>query len=139
MDKSRIEITKGQVLNIVVSESVENGMTNKTTLAIPFEELIAKLKLPKNTRKSSSDGARASRLISLNCRAMITGKWSTGAVMNKGVAEEKLYHVLNSLPEIEYHNLTSKALETLKDITPSLILREATSDLIHSILLANGV
>src|SRR5512141_2339856 len=84
-----VELRPGDTLNIVWSSIQDTPLGVKeveSCFAFSYEDIILRLRSKGKavkSRRSGSEGARFSRIVALASNALIKGKWSTGAEINR--------------------------------------------------------
>jgi len=117
-----VELRPGDTLNIVWSSVQDTPLGVKkveSSFAFSYDELVSRLRTKGSTaksRRSVSEGARFSRIVALASNALIKGRWSTGAEINRSEVFKKLSFRFHKLEPCEYANITKHAKETLVDL-----------------------
>ena len=120
-----VDFRPGQTLNIIWTSVQDTPLGYKeveSSFAFPYEELLARLKAKGKagkSRRSGTDGAQFSRVVSLSTNAIRKGKWSTGADIEKAEVFAKLKKRFEDLDPSEYPNITENACNSLKKLYAS--------------------
>lgn len=138
-----VEFRPGDVLNIVWT-SLQNTplgrMDVESSFSYPYEELLQQLrsKVSKDgSRRSTSPGAKFSRVVALAAGALRNGKWSTGAHIERDEVFSKLMVRFDNLDESEYRNITTSAKRSLNGLLENKsLLKPSQRKELNSALLA---
>jgi hypothetical protein len=125
---ANVELRPGDTLNIVWTSLQVTPLGVKETeskFAFTYEDLLSKLRSKTaqgKSRRSGTEGARFSRIVALATNALIKGKWSTGADIDRNEVFDRLKRKFSKLDPLEYVNITENARASLQDIFKSDIL-----------------
>ena len=117
-----VELRPGDTLNIVWSSIQDTPLGVKeveSCFAFSYEDIVLRLRSKGKavkSRRSGNEGARFSRIVALASNALIKGKWSTGAEINRSDVFRTLSIRFRQLNACEYVNITKNAKESLVDI-----------------------
>lgn len=119
----QVLLEPGTMLLVKISDNTYQQFSYDDVMA----GLVRKSKLAKS-RASRTPEVKASRAIGLLGRAIVTGKWSTGATIDKGEAFDKLIRIVEALPSTEKLTDNAKgvinALCGLQSDVPNLAVRQ---------------
>jgi len=117
-----VELRPGDTLNIVWASIQDTPLGIKeveSSFAFSYEDIVFRLRSKgkaAKSRRSGSEGARFSRIVALASNALIKGKWSTGADIDRSDVFRKLSLRFRELNPCEYANITKNAKEALLEI-----------------------
>ena len=117
-----VELRPGDSLNIIwtsVQDTPLGKQEVESSFAFTYDDLLQRLQASstgKKSKKSGTDGARFSRVVALACNALLKGKWSTGADIEREEVFERLMRRFEKLPDTEYRNITNNARIALSDL-----------------------
>ena len=145
-----VSINQGDSIKITVPVEFKTplGEITAVTHNFTYDQLIAKLADPtkKNkTRRSKTEGAKVSRQIALYTNAITTGKWCTGAEINKSIVTTKLMNILYGISPKEFSNITLPAYDSLRGLLGKRLLHgdgadyENLEDVVDEIKAAKGL
>lgn len=138
-----VEFRPGDVLNIVWT-SLQNTplgrMDVESSFSYPYDELLQRLRSKggkDGSKRSTSPGAKFSRVVALTAGALRNGKWSTGAHIERDEVFSKLMVRFDDLDESEYNNITSNAKKSLSGLLETKgLLKPSQRKELNSALLA---
>ena len=138
-----VEFRPGDVLNIVWT-SLQNTplgrMDVESSFSYPYEELLRRLRSKGSkdgSRRSTSPGAKFSRVVALAAGALRNGKWSTGAHIERDDVFSRLMVRFDDLDESEYLNITKNAKKSLNGLLDNKgLLKPSQRKELNSALLA---
>ena len=138
-----VEFRRGDVLNIIWT-SLQNTplgrMDVESSFSYPYEELLQRLRSKggkDGSKRSTSPGAKFSRVVALTAGALRNGKWSTGAHIERDEVFSKLMVRFDDLDESEYNNITSNAKKSLNGLLETRgLLKPSQRKELNSALLA---
>lgn len=140
-----VEFRPGDTLNIVWSSLQDTPlgrMDVESSFSYPYDELLRRLRSKggkDGSRRSTSPGAKFSRVVALAAGALRNGKWSTGAHIERDDVFSKLMVRFDDLDESEYRNITKNAKRSLNGLLEDKgILKPSQRKELNSALLAIG-
>jgi hypothetical protein len=134
---ANVELRPGDTLNIVWTSLQVTPLGVKETeskFAFTYEDLLSKLRSKTaqgKSRRSGTEGARFSRIVALATNALIKGKWSTGADIDRNEVFDRLKRKFSKLDPLEYVNITENARTSLQEIYKSDILSNEQKEAIR--------
>lgn len=134
---ANVELRPGDTLNIVWTSLQVTPLGVKETeskFAFTYEDLLSKLRSKTaqgKSRRSGTEGARFSRIVALATNALIKGKWSTGADIDRNEVFDRLKRKFSKLDPLEYVNITENARTSLQEIYKSDILSSEQKEAIR--------
>jgi hypothetical protein len=137
---ANVELRPGDTLNIVWTSLQVTPLGVKETeskFAFTYEDLLSKLRSKTaqgKSRRSGTEGARFSRIVALATNALIKGKWSTGADIDRNEVFDRLKRKFSKLDPLEYVNITENARTSLQEIYKSDILTSEQKEAIRPLL-----
>ncbi len=140
-----VELRPGDTLNIVWTAVQVTPLGLKETeskFAFTYEDLLSKLKsktTESKSRKSGTEGARFSRIVALATNALVKGKWSTGADIDRTEVFDRLKRKFLKLDQAEFINITENAKNSLKEIFYSDFLSTEQKAELKPILVNAGI
>ncbi|MEI8027873.1 MAG: hypothetical protein WCI18_16100 [Pseudomonadota bacterium] len=140
-----VELRPGDTLNIVwtaVQVTPLGLRETESKFAFTYEDLLSKLRsktTEAKSRKSGTEGARFSRIVALATNALVKGKWSTGADIDRTEVFERLKRKFLKLDQSEFVNITENAKNSLKEIFYSDFLSTEQKAELKPILLNAGI
>ena len=140
-----VELRPGDSLNIVWTAVQVTPLGLKETeskFAFTYEDLLSKLKsktTESKSRKSGTEGARFSRIVALATNALVKGKWSTGADIDRTEVFDRLKRKFLKLDQAEFINITENAKNSLKEIFYSDFLSTEQKAELKPILVNAGI
>ena len=117
-----VDIRPGDTLNIVwksVQKTPFGTQEVESNFTFSYDELLAKLKTSSRegkSRRSRTGGAKFSRIVGLSTKALVKGKWSTGATIDRDVVFKRLVSKFNELTPNEYPNITMNARASINNL-----------------------
>ena len=113
------ELRQGDTINIIWTSMQDTPLGRReieSVFAFTYDELLANLmqrERPSTSKRSTSEGAKFSRMVSLSTHAIAKGEWSNGAKISKAEVLTNLVKRFEELDPSEYKNLTDKARRAL--------------------------
>lgn len=117
-----VNLRPGDTLNIVWTSVQETPLGVKeveSNFEFTYDDLLAKLKSKGRmgkSRRSGTNGARFSRIVALATNALVKGKWSTGADIERSEVFESFMQKFDELDATEYPNITANARKSLQNL-----------------------
>ena len=114
-----VEIRPGDTLSVVwpsIQKTPFGKQEVESSFQFTYDDLLKHLQKKSNThasRRSSSEGARFSRIVSLSSNALRKGHWATGAEIDRQEVFQRLYKKFSQLDPKEYQNITINARKAI--------------------------
>ena len=117
-----IDLRPGDTVNIIWKSVQETPMGLKeidSVFPFTYEELIKNLGYQRKagrSKRSSTSGARFSRMVALSANALKKGQWSNGGDIDRSVVFQSLMKRFDELDSREYQNMTGRAKRTISEL-----------------------
>jgi len=140
-----VELRPGDTLNIVWSSVQVTPLgprETETKFTFTYDDLLSKLRSRVSqgtSRRSGTEGARFSRIVALSANALVKGKWSTGADIDRNEVFDRLMRKFSKIDAKEYVNITENARQSLGEIYKSTFLNIDQKNIIKPILVRAGI
>lgn len=140
-----VDLRPGDTLNIIWSSVQVTPLgprETETKFTFTYDDLLAKLRSRTSqgtSRRSGTEGARFSRIVALSSNALIKGKWSTGADIDRLEVFGRLMRKFSKIDSKEYTNITENAKQSLAEIYRSEYLNAEQRDSLRPLLEKAGI
>lgn len=115
---NHIKLSPGDTLAVSLGASPEG----EKVLLVPYDDLLKKLRVTHKSRRSKTPSSLLSRTVCLRIRALESGKWSTGAEINRGKVANALADSLERAPSEVLDGLSKNAREAIEFFKKSITI-----------------
>ena len=114
-----VSFRPGDTLNVVWSALHQTPLGSQeieSSFSFSYSELLERLRSGSDgrSRRSSTEGARFSRIVALATHAIQKGHWSTGASIDRSQVFSRMMAQYKELDKREYANITANARRSLQ-------------------------